>query len=100
MSSEPEHRDSTKGSSSSGVSSDLSDSDHEIDDHSKVFDFHIEASTQTALDEEKKNELNKLTLEIEKLSKFKSVIENRQVQTCPESIAYGELDDLRIGEFN
>ena len=44
-----EHRDSTKGSSSSGVSSDLSDSDHDIDDHTKVFDFHIEASTQTSL---------------------------------------------------
>ena len=42
-----DHRDSTKGSSSSGVSSDLSDSDHDIDDHTKVFDFHIEASTQT-----------------------------------------------------
>ena len=101
LSEHSEHRDSTKGSSSSGVSSDLSDSDHEIDDHSKVFDFHIEASTQTALDEEKKNELNKLTQEIEKLSKFKSVIE---AQRSPSSVHHahqdsfngGELDDLRI----
>ena len=102
LSEHSEHRDSTKGSSSSGVSSDLSDSDHEIDDQSKVFDFHIEASTQTALDEEKKNELNKLTQEIEKLSKFKSVIE---AQRSPSSVHHshqdssfngGELDDLRI----
>ena len=105
-----EHRDSTKGSSSSGVSSDLSDSDHDIDDHTKVFDFHIEASTQTNIDhdalitdeikmseeiinnqqqqqqqelllEEKKSELNQLTLEIEKLSKFKSVIQAQHTST-------------------
>ena len=92
--SESEHRDSTKGSSSSGVSSDLSDSDHDIDDHTKVFDFHAEASTQTASIEEAKSELTQLTMEIEKLSKFKSVIEARK---SPErQVSYEELDDLRV----
>ena len=49
------------------------------------------------MDEEKKNELNKLTLEIEKLSKFKSVIESNQksVQNNAD-FGLGELDDLRI----
>ena len=91
-----EHRDSTKESSSSGVSSDLSDSD-EIDERSKIFvDFHTEeASTQTAILEEQKSEITQLTMEIEKLAKFKNVIETR---SSPDHVSYEELDDLRVSE--
>lgn len=76
-----EHRDSTKGSSSSGVSSDLSDSDHEIDDHSKVFDFHIEASTQTTTFEEPMinqsyEELDDLRIECKQLVTRKHSLES------------------------
>lgn len=74
-----EHRDSTKGSSSSGVSSDLSDSDHEIDDHSKVFDFHIEASTQTTKIEEQTQsyeELDDLRIECKQLVTRKHSLES------------------------
>ena len=98
-----EHRDSTKASSSSGVSSDCSDSDHEIDTiDSKVYDFRIEASTQTASLEEQKSELTHLTLEIEKLTKFKHLIEatnnenNKQNRKNPDDVALEELDDLRV----
>ena len=96
-----EHRDSTKASSSSGVSSDCSDSDHEIEDHKTVFEYHIEASTQTASLEEQKSELTYLTLEIEKLTKFKNHIENNDdkenaSKDNPDQMALEELDDLRV----
>ena len=97
-----EHRDSTKASSSSGVSSDCSDSDdHEIEDHKTVFEYHIEASTQTASLEEQKSELTYLTLEIEKLTKFKHRIENNDDKENankddPDQMALEELDDLRV----
>ena len=96
-----EHRDSTKASSSSGVSSDCSDSDHEIEDHKTVFEYHIEASTQTASLEEQKSELTYLTLEIEKLTKFKHRIENNDdkenvSKDNPDQMALEELDDLRV----
>ena len=101
-----EHRDSTKASSSSGVSSDCSDSDHEIEDHKTVFEYHIEAieaSTQTATLEEQKSELTYLTLEIEKLTKFKHHIENNDgkenaSQDNPDQMALEELDDLRVNK--
>ena len=100
-----EHRDSTKASSSSGVSSDCSDSDHEIDDltgagkfksrSSDVYDYHIEVSTQTdvSLEEQKSMEIDHLNLEIEKLTKFKHSIEARKT---PDHMALEELDDLRV----
>ena len=96
-----EHRDSTKASSSSGVSSDCSDSDHEIDTiDSKVYDFRIEVSTQTASLEEQKSELTHLTLEIEKLTKFKIEAtnneNNKQNRKNPDDVALEELDDLRV----
>ena len=102
-----EHRDSTKASSSSGVSSDCSDSDHEIDDltgagkfksrSSDVYDYHIEVSTQTdvSLEEQKSMEINHLNLEIEKLTKFKHSIEARKT---PDHMALEELDDLRVSD--
>ena len=100
-----EHRDSTKASSSSGVSSDCSDSDHEIEDHKTVFEYHIEASTQTASLEEQKSELTYLTLEIEKLTKFKHRIENNDdkenaSKDNPDQMALEELDDLRVKRNN
>ena len=96
-----EHRDSTKASSSSGVSSDCSDSDHEIDDltgkfksRSDVYDYHIEVSTQTvSIEEQKSMELTHLNLEIEKLTKFKHSMEARK---SPDHMALEELDDLRV----
>ena len=100
-----EHRDSTKASSSSGVSSDCSDSDHEIDDltgkfksRSDVYDYHIEVSTQTEVsieEQQKSMELTHLNLEIEKLTKFKldSIEASRK---SPDHMALEELDDLRV----
>ena len=73
-------------------------SDHEIDDHSssKVYNFQAEASTQTATLEEQKSELTQLTVEIEKLSKFKALIA-AQTKTLDQNIISGEeLDDLRL----
>ena len=92
---------STKASSSSGVSSDCSDSDHEIDDltgkfksRSDVYDYHIEVSTQTvSIEEQKSMELTHLNLEIEKLTKFKHSMEARK---SPDHMALEELDDLRV----
>jgi hypothetical protein len=98
-----EHRDSTKGSSSSGVSSDLSDSDHDLDDTSNkvVYDYHNEVSTQTAstaILDEKKAELTHLNQEIEKLTKFKTLIEARNPGPAENSQHFDgeELDDLRV----
>ena len=99
-----EHRDSTKASSSSGVSSDCSDSDHEIDDltgkfksRSDVYDYHIEVSTQTEVsieEQQKSMELTHLNLEIEKLTKFK--LDSIEARKSPDHMALEELDDLRV----
>ena len=88
-----EHRDSTKGSSSSGVSSDLSDSDHEIDDHGKVFDFHIEASTQTQATVENSDKSQQLETFQPQLAR----LETRFKPSMEQQVGYGEeLDDLRV----
>lgn len=72
-----EHRDSTKGSSSSGVSSDLSD--NEMDE--KVFDFHTEASTQTEIlqkfkENSQNNDLDDLRIECKALVTRKHSLES------------------------
>ncbi len=104
-SSSSDHPREHKGSSSSGVSSDLSDhSDHELED--RHTDFHHDShhiSTQTnpnpAILDEKRSELTHLTEEIEKLTKFKTLIETRTASNVDldEAGAGGaDLADLRI----
>ena len=46
--------------------------------------------------EDKETELNQLTMEIEKLSEFKSVIQAKHTRVSPEHVSYEELDDLRV----
>jgi hypothetical protein len=46
--------------------------------------------------EDKESELNQLTMEIEKLSEFKSVIQAKHTRVSPEHVSYEELDDLRV----
>ena len=59
----------------------------------------IVASTNNQEIEDKKSELNQLTMEIEKLSKFKSVIQAQNNRVSPDHVSYEELDDLRVNEF-
>ena len=46
--------------------------------------------------EDKETELNQLTMEIEKLSEFKSVIQTKHTRVSPDHVSYEELDDLRV----
>ena len=48
------------------------------------------------MSEEKKSELNQLVMEIEKMSKFKSVIQAQHNRVSPDHVSYEELDDLRV----
>ena len=38
-------------------------------------------------------------MEIEKLSKFKSVIQAQNNRVSPDHVSYEELDDLRVNDF-
>ena len=46
--------------------------------------------------EDKESELHQLTMEIEKLSEFKSVIQTKHTRVSPDHVSYEELDDLRV----
>ena len=46
--------------------------------------------------EDKESELHQLTMEIEKLSEFKSVIQTEHTRVSPDHVSYEELDDLRV----
>ena len=46
--------------------------------------------------EDKESELHQLTMEIEKLSEFKSVIQTKHSRVSPDHVSYEELDDLRV----
>ena len=46
--------------------------------------------------EDKESELNQLTMEIEKLSEFKTVIQAKHSRVSPDHVSYEELDDLRV----
>ena len=46
--------------------------------------------------EDKESELHQLTMEIEKLSEFKSVIQAKHSRVSPDHVSYEELDDLRV----